>query len=809
MLRVISDRTDAVEHLWLFLGNTIRRPPVRLTLWMSLFNGFLFAGMLFPVLFGGQLVHHTDASLFTYPFITLFDQRIFHGGVIWNDLSGAGFPSLYIHGYIFNPFLWMLLAVMNPVSALHWSMFVHAWLASCLLGIALRRFGYRVSAAWLGSILVPLTLWGWLFEPTIAFFLPLLGAACLAISVMDTRPRAAIAGCGCVAAVAFLSLQAHYAVLLLCAMVLLWIARRAALGNGWRMTRTDVLFVASIACGLCIGLIRIVPLLGYAILSTRQGAFLDAYISTYSIDPGYLLRFFFPSSSLPVPESYFANSPFLGIGVLVLASAGLLIGRLRWLAWSALGIWVVTLALALPSSAIYGVLKLLPGIAQLGDPTRYLIVGQLALVALAVEGLHGISGARPGRAIRQLSATVVVSSALLLGIGMLLAFMRGDIDPQNESATTLSTLFSIRNTEAAILAIGGLFTGVLLYFLAREDDSYRRWAAPVLAVACAGLAIQGYLQAYRSFADRSLLNFASPVTSILAKVDATIFPFLIQELHGTALHLFNPELYYVATRMLGVPNITLVNGIRNIAMFDHLQTKRLDALLAGIGSEYGHDLSGSDAALSGSDRLQRLIDHWHVLERLGITHVLTPKRLPDRMEIMSVLLYPEALEFDDTDALIKKHPPVTMYVYEVSGARPHLSTPTEVTVRPPDDERASSDVLDPAMRERTVIECTECSALATGSGARLSLLEEMPAFTRARVRTDARRWIVIRRQLLPGWRVHIDGKPARAAIADSVFIAVEIPEGDHEVTASFSVLSMLWDSTLLLVAPARTPWFSS
>ncbi|MSR68154.1 hypothetical protein EXS65_05065, partial [Candidatus Peribacteria bacterium] len=102
---------------------------------LAIFNALIFGSLLFSLLFQTGYVQHTDVGLFTYPFMTLFHERMGSMGVFWNDLSGAGFPSLYIHGYVFNPLLWILLAVMNPISALHWSMFVHAWLASCLLGI--------------------------------------------------------------------------------------------------------------------------------------------------------------------------------------------------------------------------------------------------------------------------------------------------------------------------------------------------------------------------------------------------------------------------------------------------------------------------------------------------------------------------------------------------------------------------------------------------------------------------------------------------------------------------------------------------
>jgi hypothetical protein len=785
------------RKIWHWIGKSIFKN--RFAWLLIIINAALFAFLLSPLLFGERYVNHTDARLFSYPFLALFDARIGSMDVLWNDLSGAGFPSLYIHGFVFNPLLWLLLAVTGPIDALHWQMFLHAWLASCLVGIALLRMQYRPSAAWLGSVLTPLMLWTWLFEPTIAVFLPLLGAACVAISIMDTRPRTAAIGYGCITASAFLMLQSHYAAILFGIMILLWIARRATLGARYHPTRTDIICMIAIACGLFISLLRILPLMGYAALSTRMGEFLESYISTSSISIGYAFRFLFATSPLPVPDSFAANTPFVGIGVLTLAVVGLLKGRRQWMVWTALAVWAFTVTLALPSSPTFFLLKLLPGIAQLGDPTRYLIAGQLALVALAVEGVQNVALPAPGRAVHRWAMVVFAVSTLLLVVGLVI--------PIVEPAIT-SLLLSLRNPEMIILTIGGLCMGGLLYASSREHVV--RWTVPLMSFVAVGIAVSGYTPMYDVDTGRIALEFTPPTTTILTEQNATIFPFLVDSrLRGTSLHLQNPELYNLGSQALGVPNTTLLGKLRNITMFDHIQSKRLDSLLAGIGSEYSHVHTASGAAQPTIEQLQQqLLDRWHVLERIGITHVLTPEVLPGREEMMNSLLFPEILMPDETGVEVTVQESLTMHVYPVANARSRFSAAQEVLTQEPDQETARARVLDPESSMRTVIECVVCPLTAMQGEITIAQRRESSVFTSAHVRTDAPRWIVVRRQLLPGWRVRVDGQPVQPAIADSIFIAVPVTAGDHEIAASFSVWSMIKDSIWLLLSPTQTPWFS-
>lgn len=777
-------------RMMFFSGGLVRR-----WLYMVLINGLVLAWLLSPLLFQGSYVNHTDAFVFDYPFMAFFRSRIGDMGVVWNDLSGLGFPSLFVHGFLFQPFLWVLLLIAGPIDALHLSMFLYAWLGSSLVALALLGMRYRPSAAWLGSLLFPFVLWGWLFEPTFSFFLPLFGAACLGVSVMDKRPVISAWSCAAVVALSFLSLQAHLAVLLLTAVCLLWIARRVCIPSMRWIVRADIHFVVGIAAALGIAAFRLLPLAAYAALSTRQGAFLDSYLQSVGIGSGYFLRYLFPSSPLPLPEGAFANIPFLGAGVLVLAVFGVLIGRKKPLVYGYLAICAFVFSLAFPASITYRALRLIPFVAQLGDPTRYLIIPQLILIAFAVEGLQALSFPQARRIVRIGSICTIAVGSLLFVVSLM-----SPADPKY--------LLALSNPDFGWLIFGGLLTGILLHIFQQRSFS-GDFDHAILAAFAFFLFLQGYRGTYASSLPRAF-EFVPPAI-ILSHDDATVFPFLAyQGLGASPLYqFFSSDLRSLTAQTLHIPNTNLLHGIRNITMSDHIQPQRLDALLAAIGSEASHIVRRKNETPPGIDQLQRqLIQRWHILKRLGISHVITPLPLTDRREVTSIFLLPEAYIYDDNGSIYGYQAPTRAYVYEVPDTRRHLSAPASVVTILPNEEEARNRVLNDVKGEVTVIECRDCGVTGEKGETRLALLERTPVLTRARVETTAEQWIVIRRELLPGWRVTVDGAPARAAIADGVLLAVSVSAGKHDVVATFSIFDMLKDSVVLLLFPKRTPWFS-
>ncbi len=71
------------------------------------------------------------------------------------------------------------------------------------------------------------------------------------------------------------------------------------------------------------------------------------------------------------------------------------------------------------------------------------------------------------------------------------------------------------------------------------------------------------------------------------------------------------------------------------------------------------------------------------------------------------------------------------------------------------------------------------------TGARVSLVEDLPESLRLQVSTDAPAILVIRDTFFPGWHATVDGRDAPVWRADLLFRAVPVPAGDHVVDLTF------------------------
>jgi hypothetical protein len=73
--------------------------------------------------------------------------------------------------------------------------------------------------------------------------------------------------------------------------------------------------------------------------------------------------------------------------------------------------------------------------------------------------------------------------------------------------------------------------------------------------------------------------------------------------------------------------------------------------------------------------------------------------------------------------------------------------------------------------------------------------------------------VSVARQALPGWEVRIDGEPAGEVVVDGLFLGVEVPAGEHEITwrytqrgvrpALFVAIAAVIALGVLAVSPGR------
>jgi hypothetical protein len=83
-------------------------------------------------------------------------------------------------------------------------------------------------------------------------------------------------------------------------------------------------------------------------------------------------------------------------------------------------------------------------------------------------------------------------------------------------------------------------------------------------------------------------------------------------------------------------------------------------------------------------------------------------------------------------------------------------------------------------------------------------IHHRPLRVTAEIDAPRKGWLVLLDQDFPGWRVTVDGKPARAARAFGLYRAVEVPAGRHEVRWDYRPASFAFGVALALPALGLT-----
>ncbi len=87
----------------------------------------------------------------------------------------------------------------------------------------------------------------------------------------------------------------------------------------------------------------------------------------------------------------------------------------------------------------------------------------------------------------------------------------------------------------------------------------------------------------------------------------------------------------------------------------------------------------------------------------------------------------------------------------------------------------------------------------------VALLDGGPGWARLSVRVDRPTWLLARETYAAGWRATIDGQPAALYPAAALFLAVQVPPGDHQVILAYREAGLLPGALLTLATLVGLP----
>ncbi|MEE8217487.1 MAG: YfhO family protein [Vicinamibacteria bacterium] len=769
-------------------------------------------------LFGGAVFFKRDVHLAWHPQIRGFVRALTGGGwPLWDPSPAFGQPLLADPGaQVLYPLTWLTL-LLDPWTYYTVFAFVHVVFSGLAFYALVRRFPVApVSAAtgaalWVlgGPFLSLVDLWHHFAS---AAWIP--AVFLMTERAIEGRRLRDVAGLGLVLGLQILAGSADVCAMTLLALAL-WVATlHVPWRAGWRACGP---FFAggALALGLAVALSAGLWLTALDVVSRSSRRDLPESVRTYwSLHPLELAETVAPGvpGSLPLTPAVaealgrsrepFLTSLYLGLPAVALVAAGLLgaPGRRRFVL-AGLGLGALLVALG-PHTPFYDVLTaLVPPLRLLRYPVKAMILVGFAWAILSALGMEVWRSSAASHRHLRLALVPLAIVGIVSGVAAvvlltspqtlrpLLAF--GDA-PLATLATALRPAGQALGTRAvlALVAVG------LAWIAGR-----RGWSPPLLAGGLAVLAV----------GDLALVH---PRPNPVAPPGIYVYrPDVLAAMgDGAAQRVYSYDYSDagVAMRRLGRRYAHQVKGVppgwsaeAATALGMQLSLVPQTAGRWDLRQAYDIDYRGLHSeSLARLTHLARLVEDQPGgllrLLRLGaVTHVVGLHRVGgEALEPVDVIpgLFPDPI-------WILAVPDPLPRAYAVGGTRTAEGI-EEVGV-----------ILDPAFspRDEVLLAKGPARTAPAGFNGSVRIVEEAADRVRLAVELSAEGHVVLVDTHDPGWRAHVDGRPAALLRANVAFRAVAVPAGRHVVEMVYRpplalaglVVSGL---SLLLIVALLVPW---
>ncbi len=684
---------------------------------------------------------------------------------LWNPWLGGGAPLLanYQSALLYPP-NW-LMALTGPAWGGGLLTMLHLAWAGAGMVVLTRRLGlgaipqtiaavsFGVSNALVarGSFQTIVATAAWI--PWLVAAADGIGAASRSGSPLGSRGRAVLL-CGAVFGFQWLAGHAQfswYSLLLAVG----WAGVRGLTREGWRgVGRSLAMMTLAALLGFGLSAAQLLPTAEYLQQSSRGTGLDPEYALTYSLWPWRILGWLLPGLfGSPATGDYWGYGTYwedaLYIGVLpfLLAVVGLIRAALRrgsepTLARTLALVFIVAHLFALgKNTPLYPFLfRAVPTFDMFQAPSRW---GLLAVFAASLLAAFAAEDWRPLRGAGLYWTRLGTAGAAAFSISAWVAGPRlVGVEPTFVRAFALA---------GGLAAVAGALT------LLRVAAPGWRWSFVVMGFLVIDLTIAGY--GLNPSAPRGLFDGETALAREIGADHRTIMPsdveYDLKFFRFFRFDAFGPASDWALVREAGLPNTLLLEGVPSVDNFDPLLPARY--------VDFRQALEG--LAPPRQEPLLGLMDvGWRATEdprRLGGVRY-EPVAGPTRARMVPTARWVES-------------PAQALPIVMSEGFRPDVEVVLEGS--PPE------------------------GGLSGGTSGSASVeADEGP--NRLRVSADSRggSWLVVSDMYYPGWEATVDGAPSEIYPADSLFRAVWMPAGSHEVVFEYRPVSVLLGSVLSLAS---------
>lgn len=783
--------------------------------------------MLAPTLRGLVLFPpDSDIIVYYYPVFHFFSEALHAGqSFLWMPAIYSGFP-IYLSqvGGFFDPINIFIFKLFSGITGMHVRLgldflftFVFSYLASRAIGLS------RLSSALVGPAYLLSFHWRFLSNPLTAnslFLMPFLIYSAIKMLEGQGMLWRYVLLCGIGLGIAILggyTQVVFYAILFLGLFSLGYFFLIEHERTYKRAVRALAHLSSVVFLGVCIGLPQIVPALLYVPETVRSEGLTYELAVLKVLEPGDMLLAVVPDYFY-VPYITAGRKPLfvgafwflLAIGALLVSIAAIVrarnrvsLGKQELYGVIFSGLFLFALIAAFKWSPIFYLLHQLPVFELFRFPFRFMFVGTFFLALLGGIGLDMVARLTASRLFAwwtyffAASAGVFVGGLVLLQAlvatgkdsivsffdALLGVFFYGrfglDKDPAQyrdaigRGLDAVRELLTFTNPAIAIPLLLLLLSAAVAILAVRKVISPHsmRSAGALLTIATF---IVVFVAGWRWSAPPTALGTTGTVlTEHLSEEDASLYrfyPFLPS--YGTSQKIppqykLSREEERAGTQVMvrsGVYNMHLYGDMSSVDGYDQFLPHSTLQALERIGSELAAGGVQNYGVSTPEERRDLFLENLRVLGLMGGKYVISG--IP--------LVHPD-LRLLSTTLLTKYEIP--LYVYEYAYPLPRFYIARQTINFPHTSFSELGDQVPTLFK--TYLDCADC-AVPSGAGA-FKVLRQENGLYEFKVTLQAPQYLVLSESYLPGWRVELDGTPAKIVRANGLYMAIFVPGGEHTV----------------------------
>jgi hypothetical protein len=724
--------------------------------------GLAALAFYYPLVFLGRVLVDYDAFVYFYPQRVFLARSLLAGRIpLWDPNLFLGAPFLANpQTAVLYPPSWLFL--LGPVEAIYTAQLVlHAFLAAFFTYLLARHaFGIMPLAAALGGLVYAFGGFavgqvGHLNQVSAAAWLP---AVLLAYNRFAVTRQVAWLALGALA----LGLQLLAGHPQETYMTLIVLGIFGVVTAPWRNVRLLIICglagAAMCLLGAALAAAQLLPTLELAPLSIRGTGVNWADAVAGSL-PSYLaVRALLPPWWITVPYTEYLG--YVGVTAITLACLGILQGLPRPVVFGVLVAFLgVFLALG-ENNAAYGfVFSTVPGFDTFRVPARWLLLWEFGAAVLAAAGADWVGR---GAHVRWRSPLFWVRAALvvlILGTALAWQHTNGEAFPARRTPMVFAAVAAATLAVCALPRLGrpALAVGLLLAMTGLElwstaDASLIRQAPPA---AFTDGEVVDWFQSHGVTDQERLLSMARPEYVPAAEDEIRS--------HLSALPTPLVDLVLVAQKYHDTltPNVPLQYGLNTADGYDGgvlplLRWLHLSGLVVQSPRPDGVLLTRLNSVPSE-----------RILDLLGVRYFIANAETEAQADL-------QVIDFGDLMLFVRPQPVPRSLV--VLGATPVADENAALT-------RMSATDFDP---NREVVLEGEARSAPAGSPPQTVTPDTVdPEHWHARVSLSQAGYLLQREAWYPGWRARVDGAETPVLHADSLFRAVALSPGDHDVDIYF------------------------